>query len=43
VDVFSARSRKFAVPEGSHTVLIQLLEDLEKDGPSGLSAHFNKE
>jgi hypothetical protein len=31
VDVFSARSRKFTVPEGSHTVLIQLLEDLEKE------------
>jgi hypothetical protein len=31
VDVFSGRSRKFTVPEGSHTVLIQLLEDLEKE------------
>jgi hypothetical protein len=32
-DVFSARSRKFSVPEGEHSVLIQLLEDLEKDRP----------
>lgn len=31
VDVFSGRSRKFAVPEGEHTVLVQLLEDLEKE------------
>ncbi len=30
VDVFSARGRKFEVPEGNHTVLVQLLEDLEK-------------
>jgi hypothetical protein len=30
VDVFSASGRKFEVPEGDHTVLIQLLEDLEK-------------
>lgn len=30
VDVFSASSRKFEVPEGDHTVLIQLLQDLEK-------------
>jgi hypothetical protein len=40
VDVFSARSRKFTVPEGGHTVLVQLLEDLEKDKPSGISAHL---
>ena len=30
VDVFSANVRKFEVPEGEHTVLIQLLADLEK-------------
>ncbi len=30
VDVFSASGRKFEVPEGDHTVLVQLLEDLEK-------------
>ncbi len=33
-DVFAAGSRKFEVPEGDHTVLVQLLEDLEK-GPAG--------
>jgi hypothetical protein len=31
MDVFSGNSRKFVVPEGDHTVLLQLLEDLEKD------------
>jgi len=40
VDVFSARSRKFTVPEGGHTVLVQLLEDLEKDRPSVISARL---
>ncbi len=35
VDVFSARARKFDVPEGEHSVLVQLLEDLEKDRPNG--------
>jgi hypothetical protein len=30
MDVFSGSSRKFTVPEGDHTVLIQLLEDLDK-------------
>ncbi len=30
MDVFSANVRKFEVPEGDHTVLIQLLENLEK-------------
>lgn len=38
-DVFSARARKFTVPEGEHVVLVQLLEDLEKDRPSGPAAH----
>jgi hypothetical protein len=33
-DVFTARSRKFEIPEGDHVVLVQLLEDLDK-GPSG--------
>jgi len=33
MDVFSGNSRKFEVPEGDHTVLIQLLEDLEKQNP----------
>ena len=33
MDVFSGSSRKFEVPEGEHTVLIQLLEDLDKQGP----------
>ncbi len=40
VDIFSARSRKFTVPEGGHTVLVQLLEDLEKEKPSGISAQL---
>jgi hypothetical protein len=31
MDVFSGSSRKFDVPEGDHTVLVQLLEDLEKE------------
>jgi hypothetical protein len=34
-DVFSGNARKFAVPEGDHTVLIQLLEDLDKEGTKG--------
>ncbi|HOW85438.1 MAG TPA: trehalase family glycosidase [Candidatus Aminicenantes bacterium] len=37
VDVFSASSRRFDVPEGDHAVLVQLLEDLGKrsdDGPT---------
>lgn len=34
-DVFSGSARKFAVPEGDHTVLIQLLEDLDRDGTKG--------
>ena len=33
MDVFSGNSRKFEVPEGDHAVLIQLLEDLEKQNP----------
>jgi hypothetical protein len=36
-DVFSASSRKFDVPEGDHTVLVQLLEDLEKQNANGTS------
>jgi len=32
-DVFRGDSGKFEVPEGDHTVLIQLLENLEKPGP----------
>jgi glycogen debranching enzyme len=32
-DVFRGDSGKFEVPEGDHTVLIQLLESLEKPGP----------
>jgi Mannosylglycerate hydrolase MGH1-like glycoside hydrolase domain len=39
VDVFSGRARKFIVPEGEHVVLVQLLEDLEKDRSSGPAAH----
>ncbi|MCX6567587.1 MAG: trehalase family glycosidase [Candidatus Aminicenantes bacterium] len=31
MDVFSGSVHKFDVPEGDHTVLIQLLEDLEKE------------
>ncbi len=31
VDVFTSNARKFVVPEGEHTVLVQLLEDLEKE------------
>jgi hypothetical protein len=34
-DVFSGNARKFTVPEGDHTVLIQLLEDLDKEGTKG--------
>lgn len=30
-DVFSGSTHKFEVPEGDHTVLVQLLEDLEKE------------
>jgi hypothetical protein len=30
-DIFSGKNRKFSVPEGEHTVLVQILEDLEKD------------
>lgn len=30
MDVFSGSSRKFDVPEGEHTVLVQLIDDLEK-------------
>ncbi|MGZ5479848.1 MAG: MGH1-like glycoside hydrolase domain-containing protein, partial [Candidatus Aminicenantales bacterium] len=37
VDVFSASSRKFEVPEGDHTVLVQLLEDLEKQNENATS------
>jgi len=37
VDVFSASGHKFEVPEGDHTVLIQLLEDLEKQNTNGTS------
>ena len=37
VDVFSANSRKFEVPEGDHTVLVQLLEDLEKQNENATS------
>ncbi|MGZ5496756.1 MAG: MGH1-like glycoside hydrolase domain-containing protein, partial [Candidatus Aminicenantales bacterium] len=37
VDVFSASSRKFEVPEGDHTVLVQLLEDLEKQNEDATS------
>jgi len=35
VAVFSASSHKFKIPEGDHTVFVQLLEDLEKQGPDG--------
>jgi hypothetical protein len=31
MDVFSGNVHKFDVPEGEHTVLIQILEDLEKE------------
>ena len=37
VDVFSANGRKFEVPEGEHTVLVQLLEDLDKQPPTAMS------
>ena len=37
VDVFSANGHRFEVPEGDHTVLIQLLEDLEKQPVNGTS------
>ena len=43
VDVFSANARKFNVPEGEHIVLVQLLEDLEKDRPDAPSARSAKE
>jgi hypothetical protein len=33
VDVFKGDSLKFEVPEGDHTVLVQLLESLSKQGP----------
>jgi hypothetical protein len=39
VDIFSSNARKFAVPEGDHSVLIQLLEDLEKDRPNASSTY----
>lgn len=35
VDVFKGDSQKFEVPEGDHTVLIQLLESLEKQNQPG--------
>jgi hypothetical protein len=35
VDVFSASARRFEMPEGDHTVLVQLLEDLEKRNENG--------
>jgi hypothetical protein len=35
MDVFSGNAHKFDVPEGDHTVLVQLLEDLEKEGLDG--------
>ena len=31
MDVFSGSAHKFDVPEGEHTVLVQLLEDLDKE------------
>ena len=34
VDVFTGSSRTFAVPEGEHSVLVQLLGDLEKEASS---------
>jgi hypothetical protein len=34
VDVFTGNSRTFEVPEGEHTVLVQLLGDLEKEASS---------
>jgi hypothetical protein len=37
MDVFSASGRKFEVPEGDHTVLVQLLGDLEKQDGSPTS------
>jgi len=33
VDVFTGTGRSFDVPDGEHTVLVQLLEDLDKEGP----------
>ena len=39
VDVFSGSARKFTVPEGEHVVLVQLLEDLERDRSNGPAAH----
>ncbi len=35
VDVFTGNSHKFEVPDGDHSVLVQLLEDLEKQNPPG--------
>ncbi len=35
MDVFSGSGHKFGVPEGDHTVLVQLLEDLEKESLDG--------
>ncbi len=37
VDVFSSSGSKFEVPEGDHTILVQLLEDLEKQNGSPTS------
>ena len=37
MDVFSGSVRKFGVPEGDHAILIQLLEDLEKEDPNETS------
>jgi hypothetical protein len=34
VDVFSSNGTKFDVPEGEHVVLVQLLEDLQKQNMS---------
>jgi hypothetical protein len=34
VDVFTGSTRTFEVGDGEHTVLVQLLEDLEKESPS---------
>jgi len=34
-DVFSGNARKFTVPGGDHAVLVQLLEDLEKEETKG--------
>jgi hypothetical protein len=37
VDVFTASGRTFEVPEGDHTVLVQLLEDLQKQNGNASS------